>query len=307
MIVMKEVRNSNDMRELLEEAGVTPSDHYIVKPNWFFHSKGFYADAKTLRLLLECMDKVTIVEAHTYMRNDGTRKITQDNAKGNWNWIKDQDDKFLKESGLSQLFQEYGVEYINVTEEVWSNRIANPQKIKKLVEERFPPVEKSELYEQIPQRLYDLRGSKLISFAKVKGANPDWISGALKNMFGLIIEPDRHGWHGKKDRILAHSIVDVNKVYSSLFKTVGLIEAIYTAVHFRRETYPLPWGGGYDLTENLGLAVYGDNLTFLDAYVCTLFKIDPNNINYLQLAAKVFGEWPQEKLEEASKKQIIAL
>lgn len=308
MIIMKEVRSVQDMKDLLEEAGLTSPGRYIVKPNWFFQGEGFYSDAKTLKVLLEGLDKVTVVEAYTYVRNDGTRKITHENARNSWDWLREQDKRFLIESGLDSLFKEYDVEYVNVTEEVWSNRVVNHEDVKKLVEEKFPPVARKELYEQIPQRLYDLRGRKLISFAKVKGTH-NRISGTLKNMFGLIIDPDRHNrWHGEKNRDLAQNIVDVNKVYSSLFETVGLFESMYTAVRYRDDgAHPLPWGGRYDLIQNLGLAVYGDNLAAVDAYVCKLCGIKPERVKHIRLAAEVFGKWPQEIIEEASKRQLITL
>jgi hypothetical protein len=80
------------MRGFLEKSGLSSSDSYLVKPNWFFQGKGFYTDARTLELLLECLDKVTIIESYTYQRNDGTRTITPENGKLNWDSIREQDE-----------------------------------------------------------------------------------------------------------------------------------------------------------------------------------------------------------------------
>ena len=106
------VNSADTMRRFFEECGLSPSDSYLVKPNWFFQGIGFYTDTRTLQLLLECLDKVTIVESYTYQRNDGTRTITPENGKLNWDWIREQDEKFLRTTGFDILFKQYGVEYV---------------------------------------------------------------------------------------------------------------------------------------------------------------------------------------------------
>jgi hypothetical protein len=304
-VITQHVYNTDTMRELLDKSGLTSSDSYVVKPNWFFQGKGFYTDPKTLELLLECLDKVTIIESYTYQRNDGTRTITPENGRSNWDWLREQDTVFLRATGLDVLLREYNAEYVNLTEEVWSERIANPENIRKSVEARFAPVLRKQLYEQVPERIYALRGRKLISFAKLKHQTTNRVSATLKNMFGNIIDPNRIGWHGEDDRDLARSIVDVNKVYASLFDTVGLCEAIFTAVRYTKKgKYPLPWDNRYDLTENMGLAFYGDRLVDVDAYVSQACGIDPNKVEHLRLAAEVFGKWTVESIKEAEEHPI---
>jgi hypothetical protein len=304
MFITDRVRNVGDMENLLRQAGLPMSDHYVVKVNWFFQGKGFYTDVKTLELLLKCLNKVTVVEAYTFARNDGTRKITPINAKDNWDWIREQDKRFISEYGFKTLFKEYDVEYVNVTEVVWSDRIANAEDVMKLVEKKYLPVRRKTLYGYIPQRIYELRGRKLISFAKLKQTSlkKNRISATLKNIFGLIVDPNRERWHGEKDRELAQSIVDINKVYSTIFETVGMCEMIHTTVQFTKDgMYPLPWSDSdrYNLIENLGRAVCGSSLVAVDAYVSELFGIDPKTIRHLILAAKVFGNWPQEIISAA--------
>ena len=280
------------MRNALAKSGLSSSDSYIVKPNWFFQGKGFYTDPRTLELLLECLDKVTIIESYTYQRNDGTRTITPENGRQNWDWIREQDKEFLRATGFDVLFREYNVEYVNLTEEVWSERIANPENIRKSVEATFSPVLRKQLYEQVPECVYALRGRKLISFAKLKQQTTNRVSATLKNIFGNIVDPNRMNWHGEQDRDLARSIVDVNKVYASLFDTVGLCEAIFTAVRYTKNgRYPLPWDNRYDLTENLGLVFCGNRLVDVDAYVSQASGIDPNEVEHIRLAAEVFGKW----------------
>jgi len=299
------VKSIETMRRFIEECGLSSSDNYIVKPNWFFQGIGFYTDTRTLRLLLECLDKVTVIESYTFQRNDGTRTITPENGKQNWDWIREQDRKFLQTTGFDILFKEYNVEYVNLTEEVWSERIANPENVRKSVEAAFTPVFRKELYEQVPECIYAMRGRKLISFAKLKQQRANRVSATLKNIFGNIVEPNRMGWHGNKGSDLARSIVDANKVYASLFEVLGLCEAIFTAVQYRKEgKHPVPWGFRYDITENLGLAVYGDRLVDVDAYLTQSCGIDPNKVEHVRLAAEEFGKWTPGLIDEAKGRPI---
>ena len=300
------VNDVESMRRFIEECGLSPSDKYVVKPNWFFQGTGFYTDPRTLRLLLECLDNVTVIESYTYQRNDGTRTITPENGKKNWDWIREQDAKFLHTTGFDYLFKEFGVEYVNLTEEVWSGRIANPQNIQKSVEAEFSPVLRRGLYEQVPECIYAMRGRKLISFAKLKQQRVNRVSATLKNVFGNIVDPNRMGWHGSKDSELARSIVDVNKVYASIFKVLGLCEAIFTAVQYRKGgRYPVPWGFRYDVTENLGFAVFGDRLVDVDAYLTQSCGIDPNKVEHVRMAADEFGKWATGVIDDAKQHPMI--
>ena len=299
------VNNAETMKHFLEECDLNPSDSYIIKPNWFFQGNGFYTDTRTLRLLLEYFENVTVVESYTFQRNDGTRTITPENGKLNWDWIRKQDKKFMNNTGFDDLFKEYNVEYVNLTEEIWSERIANPENIRKSVESNFTPVVRKELYEQVPECIYARRGQKLISFAKLKQQRANRVSATLKNIFGNIIDPNRMGWHGNNDSDLARSIVDINKVYASLFKPLGLCEAIFTAVRYtKRGKHPLPWGFRYDLTENLGLVFYGERLVDVDAYLTQSCGIDPNKVEHVRLAAEQFGKWAPSLIHEAKEHPI---
>jgi len=305
-VILGRVNDVETMRRFIEDCNLSSSDSYIVKPNWFFQGIGFYTDTRTLQLLLECLDKVTVIESYTFQRNDGSRTITPGNGKQNWNWIKEQDRKFLHTTGFDLLFKEYNVEYVNLTEEVWSERIANSENVRKSVEEVFTPVFRKELYAQVPESIYAMRGQKLISFAKLKQQRANRVSATLKNIFGNIVEPNRMGWHGTRDSDLARSIVDANKVYASLFDLSGLCEAIFTAIKYRKEgKHPVPWGFRYDITENLGFAVYGDRSVDVDAYLAQSCGIDPNKVEHVRLAAEEFGKWNPILINEAKEHPII--
>ena len=305
-MIRAHVNNIETMRRFIDECNLDPADKYIVKPNWFFQGIGFYTDARTLQLLLECLDKVIVIESYTFQRNDGTRSITPTNGKENWSWIREQDRQFLHTTGFDELFKEYDVEYVNLTEEVWSDRIANSNNVRKSVEASFSPVTREELYDQVPERIYAMRGRRLLSFAKLKQQRVNRVSATLKNIFGNIINPNRMGWHGNTGSDLARSIVDVNKVYASLFKISGVCEAIFSAVKYRKEgKYPVPWGFRYDLTENLGLAFYGDRLVDVDAYLAQSCGIDPTRVEHIRLAAEEFGSWESSLIEDAKAHPIV--
>ena len=305
-MISGQVNGIEAMRRFIEKCDLSPSENYIVKPNWFFQGIGFYTDTRTLQLLLECLDNVTVIESYTFQRNDGTRTITTKNGKQNWDWIREQDSRFLRSTGFDSLFKEYNVEYLNLTEEVWSDRVASSENVRKSVEEAFGPVFRKELYKQVPERLYAMRGRKLISFAKLKQQRANRVSATLKNIFGNVVNPNRMEWHGNKDSDLARSIVDVNKVYASLFKLSGLCEAIFTAVKYTKGgKYPVPWGFRYDLIENLGLAFYGGRLVDVDAYLAQSCGIDPNKVEHIRLAAEVFGKWAPCLIEEAKEHPIV--
>jgi hypothetical protein len=59
-----------------------------------------------------------------------------------WDWfrrsdhyeqIKREEEAFLNENGFTDLFEEFDVSYINVTDEVWGGEIADPIDIRDLV------------------------------------------------------------------------------------------------------------------------------------------------------------------------------
>jgi hypothetical protein len=53
---------------------------------------------------------------------------------------------FLDDFGFTDLFQGFNVDYVNVTDEVWSKRIADSEEVKRAVESQFKPVKSDRLY-----------------------------------------------------------------------------------------------------------------------------------------------------------------
>lgn len=316
-VTLARVHDSSDLRRILTDPCLE-ADVLVVKPNWFSPHPANFTDAETLRMLLEALDsRVVVVESYTLEKHDGSMRFTVDGEEIDWRWImrhpewdwareerrwdvfRKQDRWFMDEHGFTDLFEDFGVEYINITEEVWQRRTVNPTTVKKAVEERFDPVFKEELYCFLPKRLYDLRTSPLISFGKVKGIGGTFPSLTLKNLFGLIPDPLRSWWHGPDDSWLSRSIVDIAKVYASFFNLYGICEAIkYVTVNHPKGEVKVPWGN-YDIVRDLGVVAVGRHLVSLDAVLCGLIGVDPENVSYLQLGEEVFGPYDRRRVEEA--------
>lgn len=219
----------------------------IIKPNWVSTDPADFTDADTLRVLLEALDcPVVVTESYCLARSLNIRKqglsFTVEGQEVNWKWLLKgdgwkwlienpdweqialEDKKFIDEYGFADLFKKFNVTYINVTEEVWNGRIANPTEVEKIVESRYKPVRNKKLYSMMPAKLFDLRNSTFISYARMKM----YASLTIKNLFGMIPDPLRPYWQGLKNSTIVQRIIDINKIYHSLFKVFGICEAIYT-------------------------------------------------------------------------------
>ena len=316
-VTVSRARTSADLRQLLKDPWLK-TDVFIVKPNWFSPHPANFTDVETLRVLLEALDsRIIVTEAYSMERQDGSMKFTVDGEEVDWRWImnhpdwdwikkegrwdemRKQDKWFLDEFGFTDLFSEHGVEYVNVTEEVWQGRTANVGKIKKAVETSFAPVFREELYSYVPQRLYDLLGATFVSFGKVKGIRGTFPSLTMKNLFGLIPDPLRSWWHGPNDEWLGSSIVDINKIYAALFKVYGVCEALrYATVSDSKGEVEVPWGS-YSIAKDLGVIAFGRNLISLDAILCGLIGVDPERVSYIKLGEEVFGFYNRRHVEKA--------
>jgi uncharacterized protein (DUF362 family) len=316
-VILSRVKTSRELAGLLMDP-CFKSETVIVKPNWFSPHPANFTDAETLRMFLEALDaRVVVVEAYTLEKQDGSMKFTIDGEEVDWTWImkhpswdwakeggrwdeiRRQDRWFMDAHGFSDLFQEFGVEYVNVTEEVWEERVADPDVVMEVVNRRFGPVFKEELYAFLPEKLHELAGSTLVSFGKVKGIASTFPSLTLKNMFGLIPDPLRSWWHGTNDKWLGDSIVDITKVYASFFRLYGICEAIkqVTISHPEGEI-KVPWGG-YNIIRDLGVVALGGDLVSLDAVLCGLIGVDPEKVSYLHKGEKAFGGYDRNLVEKA--------
>lgn len=277
---------------------------FIIKPNWVDGVEGSSTGAKILEFIFDYLKdkKVFIIESYTIWRNqkyieEGIEEIPPEkgniiDAKEEWVWIRNQDEWFLENNGIRQLLDKYNVKYINITEEVWSGRTVNETTIRELVEKKFNPVKHKELYSYIPKKLYELRGSTLISLSKLKTGQPGNITASTKNVFGLIPDPSRWPkYHGENDNELSSSIIDANKIYRSLFNTIFIAEGIFSAVCGN-------WPDDFEVIKNWGQIVGGTNSVEVDAIIATLIGLDYNNITYLPPIIEEFGDFDKSKIND---------
>jgi len=138
----------------------------------------------------------------------------------------------------------------------------------------------------VPQKLFDLRRHTLIDLARIKMSSPSSrdFSLSLKNLFGLLPQPSRYAYHPD----LSQSIVDIDKVYKSLFDVVGLCEGIQKAIVY--------WDGGhfatfgrFDVVTDLGIAATGRDLVALDIFIGWLFGMDLVDRTAYRLGREAFG------------------
>jgi uncharacterized protein (DUF362 family) len=329
---LAKISNSDELRRVLVDPYLE-SETIIIKPNWVTNEPADFTDATTLRTMFEVLDSnIVITESYCIARSLNLLKegvsFVIGNKEVNWKWllkgegwkwiinnpdwdwfrrgghwdqIKKEDKAFLDKNGFTDLFKEFDVSYINVTDEIWSERIADPARVKRSVEGHFKPVNTDKLYRMVPKKLYDLRGSTFISLAKLKA----YASFTLKNLFGMIPDPLRPWWHGPKESRIASSIIDVNKIYHSLFNIYGILEALSTtAVHDPNGTLEGIYMGKYNIKEGPGVVAFGRNLVSLDAILLNLTKdwiivVDSINRAPIHMAQEEFGAYDIETIEEA--------
>ena len=332
-ITIAKVSNSDELKQIMSDPWLE-SETIIIKPNWVSTAPAAFIDSETLRTILEALDAhIVITESHThsfnhpedkssifigdkevnlewFLKGDGWNWLIENpdwnwfKKGGYWDQLKKKDKDFLDEFGFTDLFKEFDVTYINVTDEVWNERIANPIEVKMLVESHFKPVKIDKLYSMIPKKLYNLRGSTFISFAKLK----HYGSFTIKNIFGMIPDPLRPWWHGLNGSRIGSSIIDINKIYHSLFNVYGICEALNAT------SFPHPEGkfedtfmGKYDIRENLGVIAFGRHLVSLDAILLSLTdqwikQVEEVNRAPINMAQEEFGAYDREFLNESKLK-----
>lgn len=325
------VNNSDEFKKLLNDPWFS-SKTIIIKPNWVSTDPGDFTDAETLRTLFEAINaRIIVTESYSLLRSmnilkDGLSFSLGDREvnwrwllkgkgwkwlienpgwdwfknEGHWQQLKKEDQAFRDQYGFTDIFKEFDVTYINVTEEVWKERIADPKEVKRSVESRFKSVQNEELYSMVPKALYDLRGSTFISFARLKM----YASFTFKNLFGMIPDPLRPWWHGPNGSRINHSIVDINKVYHALFNVYGICEALNctASIHPGGQLEGV-YAGKYNLGAGSGVVAFGRNLVSIDTIL--LHLSDPSrrwiaelNRDSIALAEQEFGMIDREILKK---------
>ncbi len=287
-IVVEEAVNRDSFQMVVEQLGL--KSPVIIKPNWGFSV--CFTEAIILDWVLSAINsEAIVVESYGWARSEEALKT------GGWGSFEREDlrksDKwFLEYSGADKILKKHDVEFLNITEENWANRTATRELIEKSVRKKNAPLEREEFYDFIPERLYEMRGGDLLSLAKLRLLEPPMIvSFSVKNFFGMIPGPDRGKFHGKKHCKLNQSIVDIYKVYDSLFNIFGIVEAVFTAS--LRDPHTLKW----ETRKNPGFVSASKNPIELDAFVSTLLGKNPHKIGYLELAAENLGNWNEHTLK----------
>jgi uncharacterized protein (DUF362 family) len=284
-VVFEESADEETFIKLIEELDLKPP--VIIKPNWGFSV--CYTEATILDWVLTALDGDALVaESYGWAR---TKEALETGGWGSFEPedLRESDRWFLEYSGIGKVLEKHGVEFLNITEENWGHRTADPELIRSLVNEKHDPLEREDFLGFVPERLYEVRGCDLLSLAKVRLLEaPMHVSLAVKNFFGMIPGPGRGKYHGEKHSRLSGSIVDIYKVYDSLFNVKGVVEAVITAS--LRDLETMKW----ENREDPGYASASEDLVELDAFVTALMGRDPNTVEYLRLAADAFGGWNEE-------------
>jgi uncharacterized protein (DUF362 family) len=197
------------------------------------------------------------------------------------------------------VLERHDVEYLNISEELWAERVCDSDLIHAEVNKYFSPVNTESLTSSVPSRIYDMKGGTLLNLTKPKRSlKANFVSLSLKNMFGMIPTPWRRKYNGENEELLAQSILDINRIYNSLFDVVGIIEGVLTT----SETVDNPMSPV--IHSNTGYIWTSINPLELDALVTAQLGLKPQNVEYLQEASKLFDPWSSQ-VEELGKKYKI--
>jgi uncharacterized protein (DUF362 family) len=276
--------------ELLHSLKLKPP--VVIKPNWGFSV--CFTEADILDWTLEaCGGDALVVESYGWAR---TEEMLRSGRWGSFERddLRKSDSWFLKYSGIDKVLEIHDVEFINITEENWAGRTVSVEVMTELHAEREQSIVVDDFLGSVPERLFELKGGTFLSLAKVRTLEaPMWISLSVKNLFGMIPGPSRGKYHGKEHSRLAQSIVDIYKVYDSLFDIRGVVEAVQTASVRDRVTFE--WSN----IESPGFTSVSDNPVQLDAVVSGLLRVDPHTVEYMKLISEAIGPWEQEAVDLA--------
>ena len=298
----KGVRDAAPVRELLRALGVDAGP-VIIKPNWFSAYPGQFTDAATLALFCDAVDgPKVVIEGHAAMRNNGSREITPDNGRENREWIREQEIAYFGRFGLDAVLGRDDVTYLNVTDEVWEGRVVPEKEVRAALGDAGKELAFDELYGELPAALLEWRGRPLIDLARIKIPDPaseaPGFSLSLKNMFGLIPEPNRGAYHER----LPEAITDVHLLYGAFFDVIGVCEGIFHAVRVSAEgAHDTAWGDRYDDVEGLGIVAAGAKAAEADAFAAALFGVDVSSRDVMTAAQERLGWWDRMVVLEAAR------
>ena len=256
----------------------------FVKVTWHGYATGTFTDAVALDMLLSALPgRAIILEGHSSGRNTGGADFDwEQEARENRLWIREQEVDFLARTGLRAVLDRHGAEYVNVSEAWWDGQCAAPEDV---MEKCQIDVRHEELLGFVPRVILDHVGAPFISFARFKGPTRLGIS----NCFGLLPAPLRTAWHGPHIGAFAGVCCDMAKIYSSLLRPIGIVEALNVAVRWRRGgLYRSRWGN-YDLIRDPGVVTLSDGLVAADVLASRLQGQDVRKSAFFDVVDREFG------------------
>jgi uncharacterized protein (DUF362 family) len=291
--------DGESFREYIRRLDLKPP--VLIKPNW--GCSRVFTEAQVLDWALSAIEgEKLVVESYGWGRTKEFLETGKMGSKQRGD-LRGSDAWFLKYSGIDKVLARHGVEFLNITEENWGKRTADSEEVRHLVEDRFAPVQLDRMYSEVPQRFYELRGGTLLSLAKLRlGLPPYAVSLSVKNLFGMIPGPGRYSpYHGKQNCNLSQSVLDINKVYRSLFEVKGMVEGVFTVDVI--EDLPASSATHRDLH----LLWASSDPVGLDALVAVQFGRDPKKIDYLRHTAETLGMWSDETIRDGEKNSLVGL
>jgi uncharacterized protein (DUF362 family) len=281
-IHFKQPASREDYIDLIRKLGLKPP--VIIKPNW--GTSVCFTEAEIIDWTLEAIDgEAVIVESYGWARTEEALRTGKLGSKKKGD-LRESDEWFIKHSGMDKVLEKHGVEFINISEENWAGRTVDPEIVRKQIESMHDPVMRDELYGVIPERLYELRHGDLLSLSKVKlWQDAIGVSFTIKNLFGMIPDPSRMKYHGKGHKDLPINIVDIFKIYDSIFNIKGVVEAIKTA------SLHDPDAGKTCIYPDPEFVAVSKNPLELDAACATMVGLNPSENLYLNRVAETFGDW----------------
>jgi hypothetical protein len=310
---IQKIENQAQMAEFLLSIGLDLDKPVIIKPNWVAPILGEYTDTKPLELLLSCIrGPKYIVESYTFWRTDlyqqegkdyfSSKEGTLETGKQHWDHFQRMDEWFLKWANISPILEKYQVKYINITNEFWAGRCVPGDKIKALVEKNYSPVACPEFYSFIPKELFDLKGAQFLSFAHAKAYVIWQATLSVKNLFGLIPAPTRYPlYHGPKNTDLPRNVVDINKIYRTLFNCFFAVEGISTLI---KKYHP---DNNHEVIKDWGYIIGGKNSVEVDNIAAKLIRVNLKKarLNPIDSAEEIFGGFDREILKKLPKEAYI--
>lgn len=284
------VQGRNGFVKLISEF-ITKEENIVIKPNWVSNECGEYTEPEILDWLLSIFPtKKTkyVIESYTPWRglvyspvkNKDVLDVSLEGGKKYWDFYKEQDVEYLRNTGIGDVLNNHKCKYINITNEYWKNECMGQETLTKELGLDLEKIHWKELIGYIPKKLFDIRDSTLfISLAKMK-EEPSIptirISFSVKNLFGLIPHPSRYDpFHKNNHSEVYLAVKDLYYIYTKLFeKSLWINEGIKTSVKNYCEDIQY-------VEKDKGLLFVGTSGMQLDIKTCQFLGLNPKEVPYL--------------------------